>query len=230
MVVADKSLSPRIFDGIARTYDPVNRVLSLGLDQGWRRRAARHLPPGRDLDVLDLATGTGDLALALWKTERCRRVVGMDLSTEMLAVGRKKVAGISGIELCEGDATKIPAADERFDAVTIAFGIRNVPDVPRCLSEMRRVLRPGGRAIVLEFSMPANALMRLGHRFYLRHVLPLVGGLVSGNRAAYVYLNETIEAFPYGEDFLALVRLAGFSRVWSERLGSGIATIYVGER
>jgi demethylmenaquinone methyltransferase/2-methoxy-6-polyprenyl-1,4-benzoquinol methylase len=220
-----KAESPALFDRIATTYDTVNRILSFGIDGLWRRRVVHRLPQG---NVLDLACGTGELALAIARKEGIR-VTGLDLSEGMLEVARRRTEGQS-ITLIHGDAQQLPLPDGSFDATTIAFGIRNVPDVPAALAEMHRVLRPGGRTFILEFSLPANRVVRALHCFYLRHVLPRVGGWVSGDREAYRYLNITIEAFPYGEDFLDLVREAGFSDCTATPLTMGIATLYEGRR
>lgn len=220
-----KAESPALFDRIAATYDTVNRILSFGIDSLWRRRVVRRLPQG---NVLDLACGTGELALAIAQKEGVQ-VTGLDLSEGMLEVARRRTQG-KAITLIHGDAQQLPLPDSSFDATTIAFGIRNVPDVPAALAEMHRVLRPGGRTFILEFSLPANRIVRALHCFYLRHVLPRVGGWVSGDRAAYRYLNTTIEAFPYGEDFLALVREAGFTECTATPLTMGIATLYEGRK
>lgn len=221
----------QMFDRIAPTYDLVNRLLSFNLDVRWRREVHGHLPPGDALRLLDLATGTGDQVIAMTRAGRITDAVGMDMSAGMLEVGRQKVAaaGLSDvIAMEEGDATALPCEDASFDAITISFGIRNVVHVDRALSEMRRILRPGGRAIILEFSLPANPIVRAGHLFYLRYILPLVGGLVSGDRSAYRYLNTTIEAFPYGDAFTAKMRAAGFEQADAHPVTFGIATIYVG--
>ena len=220
-----KAESPALFDRIATTYDTVNRILSFGIDSLWRRRVVHRLPQG---NVLDLACGTGELALAIARKEGVR-VTGLDLSEGMLEVARRRTEGQS-ITLIHGDAQQLPLPDGSFDATTIAFGIRNVPDVSAALAEMHRVLRPGGRTFILEFSLPANRFIRALHCFYLRHVLPRVGGWISGDREAYRYLNTTIEAFPYGEDFLDLVREAGFSDCTVTPLTMGIATLYEGRR
>ncbi|MDG1482419.1 MAG: bifunctional demethylmenaquinone methyltransferase/2-methoxy-6-polyprenyl-1,4-benzoquinol methylase UbiE [Myxococcota bacterium] len=223
----------RMFDRIAPTYDLVNRLLSFGLDIRWRKTVATHMPKERDMVLLDLATGTGDQVISLVKSGRFNEAVGMDMSAGMLEKGREKVLqlGLSDtISMLDGDATSMPLEDSRFDAVTISFGIRNVVHVDKALAEMCRVLKPGGRAIILEFSLPKSAIVRAGHLFYLRHILPLVGGLVSGDRDAYRYLNTTIEAFPYGQAFCDLMTTAGFSSATAHRLTFGIATIYVGVR
>ena len=223
----------RMFDRIAPTYDLVNRLLSFGLDIRWRKKVATHLPAPGDMVLLDLATGTGDQVISLTRTGRLREAVGMDMSAGMLALGREKVKHLklSGtITMLEGDATNMPLEDGRFDAVTISFGIRNVVHIDQALAEMCRVLKPGGRAIILEFSLPKSALVRAGHLFYLRRILPLVGGLVSGDSSAYRYLNTTIESFPYGDAFCDLMTGAGFSSATAHRLTLGVATIYVGVR
>lgn len=227
----EKNAVPRMFDRIAFRYDRLNRILSLGLDQRWRRRVARHLPDRPALRLLDLATGTADQLLAMVGDARVECGVGMDLAEEMLVIGRAKLDRLGlqdQVTLETGDACAIPAADGSFDAVTISFGIRNVPDVDLALREMRRVLSDGGRALVLEFSLPEGRILRGCHRFYLRHVLPRIGGWLSGDRDAYRYLNQTIESFPYGEAFCALMREAGFTRVNAHPLSGGIVTLYVG--
>lgn len=223
-----------MFDRIAPRYDLVNRLMTFGLDVSWRRRMARYLPERPELEVLDLATGTADQILTLCdECPRIRRAVGMDLSENMLDVGRLKVAEKGRedlISLTAGDAVSIPAPDASFDAVTISYGIRNVTDVPASLRDMRRVLKPGGRVLILEGSLPANPLIRWGHRIYLRYVMPFLGGLVSGDFQAYRYLNQTIEAFPCGEAFCQWLRDAGFEAVAADPVTFGVSTIYRGDR
>lgn len=223
-----------MFDRIAPRYDLLNRLLSGRRDVAWRRRLAPFLAGRRGLRLLDLATGTGDQILHLLDAGAdLSEAVGMDMAEQMLVRGRAKIAarGLAArVHLQAGDATCIPAGDASFDAVTIAFGIRNVGDVVGALREMRRVLRPGGRALVLEFSLPAHPLMRAGYTFYLRHLLPVLGGLLSGDAAAYRYLNRTIEAFPYGDAFCALMREAGFREVSATPLTWGVATLYKGDK
>ena len=222
-----------MFDRIAHRYDLLNRLLSFGRDVAWRKAMVRQLPPGQTLDVLDLATGTADVLLALEATGKVQRGVGVDLSAGMLVVGMRKVAARGLTErllLVRSDAVQLGVADEAFDAVTIAFGIRNVTDVAAGLREIHRCLKPGGRALMLEFSLPANRAFRALYLLYFRHVLPRLGGLVSGDSHAYRYLNETVETFPYGEAFLALMDAAGLRNARGITLTFGIATLYIAER
>lgn len=221
-----------MFDRIAPRYDQLNRILSCRRDVAWRRRLARRLEGQGALRVLDLATGTGDQLIAIDDAGvELSEAIGMDMSVEMLNQGRKKLdkLGRAGtIQLEEGDATAIPAEANRFDAVTISFGIRNVLDVDGSLRDMLRVLRPGGQVLILEFSLPSSSFLRRLYLGYLRQVLPRIGGALSGDAAAYRYLNETVETFPHGEGFLDLMRQAGFSSVQAFPQTLGVATLYEG--
>jgi demethylmenaquinone methyltransferase / 2-methoxy-6-polyprenyl-1,4-benzoquinol methylase len=222
-----------MFDRIAARYDFLNRSLSLGQDLVWRRRMRRHLPPGPDLQVLDLATGTADQLIALAADRRVTRGTGLDLAEQMLAIGRVKIErrGLAGrLQLATGDACAVPQPDASVDVVSLAFGIRNVESVETALAEIHRVLKPGGRTLILEFSLPRRVLLRKAYLFYFRHVLPRIGAWVSGDAHAYRYLNQTVESFPYGEDFCALLRQAGFQRVTVHPQTFGIASIYVGDK
>lgn len=229
-----KSNSWQMFDDISPKYDFLNNLLSFGLDIFWRKRLARFIPHKPGQIVLDLATGTADVLLSLFKySPNIQSGYGIDLADKMLDIGRGKItrAGLELHVLLEhGDAHQIPFNASTFDCVTIAFGIRNMNDPTQVLSEMRRVLNREGRAIVLEFSLPANTVIRSMHIFYLRHVVPLIGALFSGNYTAYRYLNQTIETFPYGNAFCALMSNAGFQNVNAHPLFFGVATIYVGEK
>lgn len=223
----------RMFDRIAPRYDLLNRVLSGRRDVAWRKRMAALLPEGDSLRLLDVATGTADQIFSLMDSApRIKEAVGVDMSEGMLEKGREKIRArgmAERIHLKTGDATAIPEPDAAYDVCTISFGIRNVENVVAGLREMRRVLRPGGRALVLEFSQPASRWFRGLYFFYLRHMLPTIGGWFSGDREAYRYLNVTIETFPSGENFCALMREAGFVNVRAIPLTLGIASIYAGD-
>lgn len=224
---------PRMFDRIAHRYDLLNRLLSGKRDVKWRGLVAELLPAGDHLEVLDLATGTGDQLLSLYETGRVKSGIGIDLAEKMLDVGRHKFKRLGvdrSLLLSAGDAEQIPFEDNRFDSVTISFGIRNVSKVEVALGEMYRVLKPGGRALILEFSLPGNLFMRGTYLLYLRHILPLLGRVISGDSEAYRYLNRTIESFPYGDDFCRLMSAAGFDEVSFEPLTFGVASIYKGDK
>jgi demethylmenaquinone methyltransferase/2-methoxy-6-polyprenyl-1,4-benzoquinol methylase len=229
----EKEHSFKIFDTIAGTYDLLNRILSFGIDILWRKKLIRQLPPQRNLKVLDLATGTGDLAIALANDKRVSHVTGIDLSCQMIRLGRKKIQELDiqdKVILEIGDAVSIPKVDSSFDAVTVSFGIRNFPDTFKSLENSYRVLKPKGRCLVLEFGLPANPFLRVPYLFYFRSVLPLIGGLLSGNWKAYRYLNQTVEQYPYGIEFKSLMERAGFQNVKAESLSGGIAYLYSGDK
>lgn len=226
----ENSTVAAMFNRIARRYDLLNRLLSFGQDQVWRKRLCLYLNDTPHQSILDVATGTGDVLIMLASnTNKIRTGIGVDTAEQMLAVGRDKICEKemdSTLRLEHGDATHLNFSDNSFDAVTIAFGIRNVQNVPAGLSEMYRVLKPNGKCLILEFSLPTNALIRSGYLFYFRNVLPLIGGIISGDKAAYSYLNKTVESFPYGDAFCQLMRRAGFATVMPHPLTFGVATIY----
>lgn len=220
----------RMFASIARRYDAANDVLSLGVHKGWRRAAVRACGAARGQRALDCATGTGDLALELKRAVGAEgEVVGTDFCPEMLETAPDKAKRLGlDVRFEVADALALPYADASFDVATIAFGIRNVDDPLRCLRELARVVKPGGRVVVLEFGQPRGAFGAL-YRVYSRGVMPLVGGLLTGNRAAYEYLPRTAAAFPAGERFLDLMREAqSFSRVEAQPLMFGTAFVYMG--
>jgi len=223
-----------MFDKIAPRYDFLNHLLSFGLDILWRKQLAQYLPVKENQKVLDLATGTADVLLSLVKNNaNVQSGCGVDLADNMMELGRKKITRLgleSRITLHHGDAHQIPFNEKMFDAVSIAFGIRNMDNSNLVLNEMHRVLNKGGRALILEFSLPQHSFIRAIHLFYLRNLVPLVGGLFSGNIKAYRYLNQTIESFPYGNDFCVLMENAQFQNVIAIPLFFGIATIYVGNK
>ena len=221
--------SGEMFDAIAGRYDLLNRILSLGVDQGWRRKtvAALRLAPGHR--VLDLATGTADLAIQIARTVAGVTVVGLDPSGGMLAVGKEKVAkgGLGDrVELVLGDAQALPFPDASFDGVTMAFGIRNVPDRPRALVEMRRVTRPGGRIAILELSEPRGGVMGPLARFHIHTVVPRLGALLSGSRE-YRYLQESIARFPPPDEFAGTMRAAGLVVEEVVPLTFGVCCLFV---
>ena len=222
-----------MFDRVAPTYDLLNRLLSLGTDRRWRRQLAANLPGSRRVSVLDLATGTADILLELAASGRLESGTGIDMAPEMLRLGRDKAAarGLSDrISLTRGDACRLPLSAESFDAVTVAFGIRNFQSVEHSLAEIMRVLKPGGRLLVLEFSLPANRFIRSLYLLYLRHLLPLMGRIISGDPWAYRYLDRTIETFPHGESFRLLLERAGFANTRAIPQTFGVATLYCGDK
>ncbi|WP_438029529.1 bifunctional demethylmenaquinone methyltransferase/2-methoxy-6-polyprenyl-1,4-benzoquinol methylase UbiE [Sorangium sp. So ce233] len=220
--------SGEMFDGIAARYDLLNRIISMGFDQGWRRRAVRSLELVPGATVLDLATGTADLAIAIAQTHDVK-VIGVDPSQGMLAVGRRKVeaAGLAGrVELEVGDAEQLRLGDASVDAISMAFGIRNVPDRARALREMARVTRPGGRVAILELSEPRGGLMSKLARFHIHTVVPYIGGAISG-RDEYRYLQDSIARFPSPDEFAEQMRGAGLRVLRVEPLTMGVVCLFV---
>lgn len=228
-----KNESYKIFDDIAGTYDLLNRCLSFGIDVLWRKRMMRELPARQNLIALDLATGTADVALELGRQKQVIQVQGLDLSQGMIDLGRVKVekSGMKErIKLDIGDGVTVPVADQSQDVVTLSFGIRNFPDPQTSLKNIHRVLKPEGRALIMEFGLPKNPIVRAGYLFYFRTLLPFVGNLISRHRDAYTYLNRTVEDFPYDEAFMQWMREAGFKNVRRVSLSFGIAFLYIGEK
>jgi demethylmenaquinone methyltransferase/2-methoxy-6-polyprenyl-1,4-benzoquinol methylase len=223
-----------MFDAIAPRYDLLNRVLSFGQDLKWRRALVDSVSDPRYARILDVATGTGDILMALANGRFGERFcVGMDMAGEMLELAHEKLmrGGVgSACALARCDAESVPLEDSSFDAATIAFGIRNVSDVAKALGEVHRALRPGGRLAVLEFGLPSRRIPRRLYLFYFRHVLPLLGGLISGDYHAYRYLNRSVESFPYGKAFCDVMSASGFDNVIARPLTYGIAVLYFGER
>ncbi|MCI0451790.1 MAG: bifunctional demethylmenaquinone methyltransferase/2-methoxy-6-polyprenyl-1,4-benzoquinol methylase UbiE [Candidatus Latescibacteria bacterium] len=229
-LVQDKNRTPAMFDTIARRYDLLNHLLSFNVDRHWRRQLVAFADVRAGERVLDVATGTGDVAIEFARDATAGEIVGVDLSSEMLRVARDKLAhsGLSRrIALREGDALALPFDDASFDVVTVAFGLRNLPDYRRGVCEMARVLAPGGRAVVLEFLPPRGAAM-VAYRAYLSTVLPVTGRLVSGSREAYRYLSASVREFISEDEVRALLAGAGLTGVESRRLTGKVAGLYRG--
>jgi demethylmenaquinone methyltransferase/2-methoxy-6-polyprenyl-1,4-benzoquinol methylase len=221
-----------MFSGIAGRYDLLNHVLSGNVDKSWRRTTARALESSlvEGARVLDVACGTGDLSLVLAEAGNVR-VVGLDFCRPMLEIARRKAETDSrSIPFVEGDALRLPFADETFDAVTIAFGLRNLAGVAEGLRELRRVLKEGGRLAVLEFSSPVVPGFRALFRFYFTRVLPRIGGFVSGSRGAYEYLPDSVSRFPDQKRLAELMRAEGFEKVEYRNLTGGVAALHMGTR
>jgi demethylmenaquinone methyltransferase/2-methoxy-6-polyprenyl-1,4-benzoquinol methylase len=236
-VVVDKSSDRvrRMFGQIAGRYDFLNHLLSLGIDRYWRQRTVRLVQPAGSLPILDVCTGTGDLALAYDRACAAKTpIVGADFCHEMLAIGRRKAARIGAnerIQFIEADAQALPFRDNTFQIVCVAFGLRNVADTDRALGEMVRVAAPGGRVAVLEFSTPARQPVKAVYGWYFRHVLPRIGQFFARNSSqAYEYLPASVGEFPQGEALLKRMRPAGLEELRSYPLTLGVATLYVGTK
>jgi demethylmenaquinone methyltransferase / 2-methoxy-6-polyprenyl-1,4-benzoquinol methylase len=234
-----KTKSFEIFNQIASTYDFLNHLLSFGIDKKWRKKLLLSLPRHKNkLLVLDLATGTGDLAFEISKVASVAQVSATDLSEGMLEEARKKKSKmietskdyVRKVGFAIEDGCNLSFKNESFDATTVSFGIRNFPSTSQGLSEIYRVLKPGGRALILEFSLPKNFFFRHLYFLYFRYVLPFVGNLVSKHKDAYKYLNRTVEDYPYGASFEKLMLEAGFKNTSYQALTMGICTLYIGEK
>lgn len=225
------SVSPiaTMFDRISSKYDALNHLLSLNIDKVWRRKAAKEVAKHQPATILDLATGTADLAIALAKRNPQAHIVGMDISEKMLEIGKKKVAKQKmdpQIELCVGDAASLPFVDNTFDTVTVAFGVRNFEDLDKGLSEIHRVLKPNGQAVILEFSMPERFPVKQLYRFYFKRLLPFIGRIVSKDKSAYSYLPASVEHFPKPNIFVEMLAQKRLSNGQAKPLTFGIATLY----
>jgi demethylmenaquinone methyltransferase / 2-methoxy-6-polyprenyl-1,4-benzoquinol methylase len=222
-----------MFDRIARRYDLVNSFLSGGVDKYWRKKAIRQLAASAPRNVLDVATGTAEMAILMAKQSPGMRVTGVDISAGMLDIGRQKIAGLKldgRVKLQEGDCEALPFPDNSFDAVTVAFGVRNFANLEKGLAEMLRVLQPGGRLVVLEFSQPQTTGFRMVCKLYMRLVASPVGRILSRNRQAYAYLNESVMAFPEGRKFLDILDRTGYIGSGLKALSGGICTVYWGAK
>jgi len=218
----------QMFDTISGNYDGLNRVISFGIDVKWRKKVLKMVAAKNPRTILDIATGTGDLAILMAQTN-AQEITGADISEGMMEVGRKKVAekGLDGrIQLVYGDSEKLPFADAYFDAITVAFGIRNFETLDKGLAEILRVLKPGGILVILETSVPTKFPFKQGYKFYSKYMLPLIGRLFSKDRSAYAYLSESASVFPHGEVLNNILRKIGFIEVKHLPQTMGVATIY----
>jgi demethylmenaquinone methyltransferase / 2-methoxy-6-polyprenyl-1,4-benzoquinol methylase len=222
-----------MFNQIAFRYDFLNRFLSGGIDIYWRKRAIKELIPVKPKKILDVATGTGDVAIMTYKLLKPLTITGIDISEGMLQLGRQKVSKLllnKQIELLSGDSEAINFADNTFDAITVAFGVRNFENLQKGLSEMLRVLKPGGKLVILEFSKPKQGIFKGFYNLYMRIVTPGIGRLISKNREAYQYLNDSVQKFPEGNYFLTLMNDVGYTATYLKTLTGGICTIYCGTK
>lgn len=217
-----------MFDSISERYDFLNHVLSMNIDKGWRKQVVKIAAAENPKQILDVATGTGDLAIALTKANP-EKITGIDISNGMLEVGRKKIAGkeLSPIiTLQQADSENLPFEDNSFDIVTVAFGVRNFENLEKGLSEIRRVLRPGGKALVLEFSQPTGFPFKQVYKFYFKNILPTIGKAISKDSSAYTYLPESVNVFPHGKQFTEILENVGFKQTKFKPVTFGVATIY----
>ncbi|MCI5080385.1 MAG: bifunctional demethylmenaquinone methyltransferase/2-methoxy-6-polyprenyl-1,4-benzoquinol methylase UbiE [Saprospiraceae bacterium] len=221
----------KMFNRIAPYYDFLNRLLSLGIDTIWRKKAIQQLRQNNPKVILDVATGTADLALETAKQLQPEKIVGIDISTQMLDIGRTKISkkGLDQmIRLEEGDSENLPFSDNTFDAITVAFGVRNFENLEKGLQEMYRVLKPNGQLVVLEFSRPTVFPIKQLFNFYFRNILPQIGKLTSKDPRAYAYLYESVQAFPDGQDFVNILSKTGYKSNQCKALTLGICSIYSG--
>jgi demethylmenaquinone methyltransferase/2-methoxy-6-polyprenyl-1,4-benzoquinol methylase len=220
-----------MFDNIAFRYDFLNRFLSAGIDITWRKKAIKQLTSLKPKHVLDVATGTADVALMTFDILKPTNIIGIDISEGMLDLGRQKIAakGLQNtIQLYKGDSENIGYDENSFDAITVAFGVRNFQNLLKGLQEMRRVLQPGGKLVVLEFSKPKNIVFKQFYYLYMNVIAPFFGKLFAKNKDAYQYLNDSVQAFPEGQTFLTIMHEAGFTQTYLKSLSLGICTIYCG--
>ncbi|MDB5199564.1 MAG: demethylmenaquinone methyltransferase [Chitinophagaceae bacterium] len=223
----------KMFDKIAFRYDFLNHFLSAGIDRGWRKKAIRQLKTLDPKSILDVATGTGDMAILAGKLLNAEKIIGIDISEGMLEIGKKKIEKLGlqqRIELLKGDSETIIFGSGSFDAVTVAFGVRNFQDLELGLSEIKRVLKPGGKLIVLECTKPKLPVIKNFYNLYLNVIAPWIGRVISKNKNAYQYLNESVQKFPEGNDFVQILNKLGYKNASCKTLSLGISSIYSGEK
>ncbi|MBQ8673845.1 MAG: bifunctional demethylmenaquinone methyltransferase/2-methoxy-6-polyprenyl-1,4-benzoquinol methylase UbiE [Bacteroides sp.] len=231
--MAKKDGIRKLFDNIAPEYDRLNHILSLNIDKRWRKKAVREIADtGAPLQVLDVACGTGDFTIEIVRhVAPGSKVTGIDLSEGMLNIGREKMARLGvEAELVEGDCEALPYEADRIDRISVGFGVRNFEHLELGLREMHRVLKPGGKLVILELSIPSNAFVRWCYKLYFLKILPAIGGLVSGNRGAYEYLPASVLRFPAPDKFIRMMETAGFSKVEHRALTLGICRMYIGKK
>ena len=223
----DKKNIGHLFDGIAGTYDLLNHLLSLNIDKSWRRKTVATLKPCSQ--ILDVAIGTADLSLEIMRQKKATQIQGLDVSAEMMKIGEQKVAkaGLEGKILFDlGSALEMPYGDASYDAVTCAYGVRNFPGADKGLQEFFRVMKPGGQLAILEFSYPTNPVIRWGYDLFFSNILPMIGRIISKDKGAYAYLNESVKDFMWGEEMCEHIRAVGFRDVKFKTLTFGITTVY----
>lgn len=229
--MAKKEGIRNLFDRIAPDYDRLNHILSLNIDKGWRRKAVKEIVDCESpLNILDVACGTGDFTIEIArKMPKGSMVIGIDLSEGMMEIGREKIAeaGVRA-EMIQGDCEALPFEDSVFDRISVGFGVRNFENLDKGLKEMNRVMKPGGKLVILELSVPSNPVLRWCYKLYFLKVLPLVGGWISGDRGAYEYLPASVLRFPAPDRFMEMMRKAGFRDVMHRSFTFGICRMYVG--
>ena len=231
--MAKKEGIRKLFDNIAPDYDKLNHILSLNIDKGWRKKAVREIVDVQSpIAVLDVACGTGDFTIEIaQKAAKGSRVTGIDLSEGMMKIGREKIkaAGVSA-DMVQGDCEALPYADGTFDRISVGFGVRNFEHLEIGLQEMLRVLKPGGKLVILELSVPSNSLVRWFYKLYFLKILPAIGGMVSGDRGAYEYLPASVLRFPAPDKFTAMMQQVGYRNIVHRALTFGICRMYIGTK
>ncbi len=231
--LSKKEQVANMFDNIAVKYDFLNRFLSAGIDIGWRKKGLIHLKEVNPSTLLDVATGTADVAILACEILNPKKIIGIDISEGMLNIGRNKIDDLKlsdKIELLTGDSEAIKFEDNYFDAVTVSFGVRNFQHLEKGLSEIKRVLKPGGKLMILEFSKPRMPLIKIVYSFYMKIFTPGIGKIFSKNKNAYSYLDESIKNFPEGKEFIEILDKTGFTKTYHKPLTFGICSIYCGKK